>query len=163
MVFCSRSGFGTKSASRISRYSPLAKRVPFSRAPALKPVRSVRWMCSASKPRAFSARCRRGRCPRFHRSSRPAVGSGVCPAGNRGRDGVEQAVHHVHLVEDRQLDGHQRQILEQAHGLRVLAGVLQVEENDRQAVRAVAGEAEQHENVGSIPNGRGPVHEAIMM
>ncbi len=74
------------------------------------------------------------------------------------RDGIQQAVHHMHLVEHRQLHGYQRQLLEQTHGMRPFAGMLQIEKYDRQAVRAVAGKTEKHQNVGGIPNRRSPVH-----
>ena len=75
-------------------------------------------------------------------------------------DRIEQAIDDVHFVEDGELDGDQRQLGEMAEGMRVLAGVFEVEENDGQTVRAIAGKAEQDNNVAKIPNGRGPVHES---
>jgi hypothetical protein len=41
----------------------------------------------------------------------------------------------------------------------MVARVLEVEENDRKAVRAEAGESDENENVRGVPDGRGPVHE----
>ena len=45
-----------------------------------------------------------------------------------GGDRIQQAVHHVHFIEHRQLDGHQRHFLEQFLRLRVVPGVFQVKE-----------------------------------
>ena len=66
-------------------------------------------------------------------------------------DGCQQAVHHVHFIENRELDGHQRQLLEQLFGLRMLPRVFQIEKNDRQPVRAVASKADENNNVRCIP------------
>lgn len=78
----------------------------------------------------------------------------VIKSGNR----IEQAVHDVHFIEDRKLHGHQRQIIEFAGWARAVADVLEVEENDRQAVGTIAGKAEKDEDVADVPNGRCPVH-----
>jgi hypothetical protein len=49
MLRSSTSGAGTKSASKIRMNSPLAVLMPLWSAPALKPVRSVRWTYSTSR------------------------------------------------------------------------------------------------------------------
>ena len=62
-------------------------------------------------------------------------------------DRIEQAIHDMHFVEHRELDGHQRHILEFFLGFRAFARVLEIQKNDRKTVRAVAGEADQDENI----------------
>ena len=49
-------------------------------------------------------------------------------------NGIQQAIHHVHFIENRELDGHQRQIRKHLHRHRLFAGVLEVEEDDGEAV-----------------------------
>jgi hypothetical protein len=52
----------------------------------------------------------------------------------QGGDGPKQAVDHMHFIENRQLDGHKRQVFEQFLGFRMLPRVLQVEKHNRQTV-----------------------------
>jgi hypothetical protein len=74
-------------------------------------------------------------------------------------DRVEQAVDHMHFIKDRKLDSDDREFLKMRLGFRTIAGVLEVEENDPEAVGAEAGESDENENVRGVPDGRGPVHE----
>ena len=74
-------------------------------------------------------------------------------------DRVKQAVDHMHFIEDRKLDRDDREFFEKRLWLWMVARVLEVEENDRKAVRAEAGESDENENVRGVPDGRGPVHE----
>jgi len=65
----------------------------------------------------------------------------------------------MHFIEDRKLDGDDREFFEKRLWLRTIARVLEVEENDRKAVGAEAGESDENEDVRGVPDGRGPVHE----
>ena len=65
-----------------------------------------------------------------------------------GADRVHEPVDHVHLVEDRQLDGDDRQLVEVPQGHRHLVLVLHVEVHHVVAVPPVHGQDHEHEEVG---------------
>ena len=65
-----------------------------------------------------------------------------------GGDRVQQALHHVHLVVERQLHRHRGQLGELAGRARLAIAVAVVHPHQRRAVEAIEGEDQQDDQVG---------------
>ena len=152
MLRSSTSGSGRKSASKIRMNSPLAVRRPFSSAPALKPERSTRWTYSIVELGEAARELGDLALADLLRLVGRVVEHLDLEAVARvadARDGLEQPLDDVHLVEERELDRHARQIGEHAQGPRPLVAVPVEHPDERAAVESVGGERQQDDEVSA--------------
>ena len=145
-VRSSMSGLGRKSASKIRISSPLAVRSPLSSAPALKPVRSlpvdvldVQLGEAAAQLGDLALADLLGLVGRVVEHLHLEAVARVANAHHR----VEQPLDHVHLVEQRQLHRHRRQVGEPPGGPRPPIAVPVVQVHQLRAVEPVDRQAEQ--------------------